>query len=97
MAQEAYRAQIFKDADATGFEEDASLTAMWLWTLNAGSPALEQTTDDNADAEESDADEPGDDEAASTAKAKGSGYVLEYDAARKIAQGPMPISNSLPA
>ena len=24
----------FEDADATGLEEDARLTAMWLWTLS---------------------------------------------------------------
>ena len=28
---------IFKDADTSGFEEDARLTAMWLWTLFANS------------------------------------------------------------
>src|SRR5687767_15392617 len=27
---------IFRDADATGLDEDARLTAMWLWTLFAG-------------------------------------------------------------
>ena len=27
---------IFEGADATGFEEDARLTAMWLWTLSTG-------------------------------------------------------------
>src|SRR6185295_5924368 len=27
---------VFKDADTSGFEPDARLTAMWLWTLNAG-------------------------------------------------------------
>ena len=27
---------IFKGADATGFEEDSRLTAMWLWTLFGG-------------------------------------------------------------
>ena len=26
---------IFKDADTSNFEEDARLTAMWLWTLSA--------------------------------------------------------------
>src|SRR5437867_2610301 len=35
VAKEAL-VMIFKDADTTGFEEDARLTAMWLWTLNAG-------------------------------------------------------------
>lgn len=27
---------IFDGADATGLEEDARLTAMWLWTLSTG-------------------------------------------------------------
>src|SRR2546427_40098 len=35
VAKEALT-MIFAGADATGFEEDARLTAMWLWTLNAG-------------------------------------------------------------
>lgn len=59
---------IFKGADASGFEEDARLTAMWLWTLH---------TTANGDAE-IDIDDKG--------KAL-RGYSLEYDAARKIAQG----------
>ena len=67
VAREALN-MIFEGADATGFEEDARLTAMWLWTLSAG-------PNNNAN---------GGDE--STA-AKSTGYVLEYDAARKIAQG----------
>ena len=80
VAQEAL-AQIFKDADASGFEEDARLTAMWLWTLNAGTPALAQETED-------DGETPEDDEGAKpSSNGKASGYVLEFDAARKIAQG----------
>src|SRR5262249_44960075 len=55
VAQEAL-AQIFKDADATGFEEDARLTAMWLWTLNAGLASLDPTKD-SASAEESNAEQ----------------------------------------
>ncbi|NLV46600.1 MAG: DUF1156 domain-containing protein [Candidatus Hydrogenedentes bacterium] len=57
---------IFEDADASGFEEDARLTAMWLWTLR---------TDANGN---------GDDDDKTTSLP---GYSLEYDAARKIAQG----------
>lgn len=60
----------------SSFEEDARLTAMWLWTLSAGingngknDEALEEEVED------------------STARPKLSGFVLEYDAARKIAQG----------
>src|SRR5205814_4916894 len=30
---------VFKDADTAGFEADARLTAMWLWTLNAAKSA----------------------------------------------------------
>jgi len=57
---------IFEGADASGFEEDARLTAMWLWTLR---------TDANGN---------GDDDKKTTSLP---GYTLEYDAARKIAQG----------
>jgi adenine-specific DNA methylase len=71
---------VFTGADATGFEEDARLTAMWLWTLNPG-------TNDNSEEGNSTDDEGDDDEGeAKPKKAKG-GFVLEYDAARKIAQG----------
>ena len=35
VAKEALT-MIFTGADTSGFEEDARLTAMWLWTLNAG-------------------------------------------------------------
>src|SRR5204862_1386462 len=48
VAKEALT-MIFKDADTTGFEEDARLTAMWLWTLNAASTA--NGKDDVADEE----------------------------------------------
>ena len=71
---------IFTDADATGFEEDARLTAMWMWTLSAG------TTDTTSDSSEPES-ETDDDEETSSKSTKTSGYVLEFDAARKIAQG----------
>ncbi len=70
---------IFEGADATGFEEDARLTAMWLWTLSTGTNGS-IVSDEGV--EEVEAEE--DDE--STKKSVG-GFVLEYDAARKIAQG----------
>lgn len=71
---------IFEGADATGFEEDARLTAMWLWTLFAGASAAE-----SSDIED-ETGESGDDESGGKS-AKTKGYILEYDAARKIAQG----------
>ncbi|MFH1737983.1 MAG: hypothetical protein ABIH23_03165 [bacterium] len=67
---------IFAGADATGFEEDARLTAMWLWTLSTGA---------NGDAVGNNGEEEAEEDAGK--KGKLSGFVLEYDAARKIAQG----------
>jgi len=57
---------IFQGADTEGFEPDARLTAMWLWTLSAGNG------NGNGDGEDAQ---------------KSTGYSLEYDTARKIAQG----------
>jgi hypothetical protein len=76
---------IFHDADTSGFEEDARLTAMWLWTLFANSGELNGV----ATASGAEDEETGDDEEKSTGKKSSakSGFVLEYDAARKIAQG----------
>lgn len=68
VAREALN-MIFEGADASGFEEDARLTAMWLWTLRT---SLE-------------GDDVDDDSKKQTTKIRG--YDLEYDAARKIAQG----------
>jgi hypothetical protein len=68
---------VFKGADASGFEEDARLTAMWLWTLTAGLNGEEEVPAEDVEEEE---------ESEQKGKAP-KGYVLEYDAARKIAQG----------
>ena len=57
---------IFEGADTEGFEPDARLTAMWLWTLSAGNG------NGNGNGDEA---------------KKSTGYSLEYDTARKIAQG----------
>jgi adenine-specific DNA methylase len=72
---------IFAGADVTGFEEDARLTAMWLWTLSTGNNGSNGKT--SIIDEETEGD---DDEVSQKAKPL-TGYVLEYDAARKIAQG----------
>jgi hypothetical protein len=80
VAKEAL-AVIFHGADATGFEEDARLTAMWLWTLSTGANG-----NGNKDAKE-ESDDLEEEQEASGKNSKISGYVLEYDAARKIAQG----------
>ncbi|HEX8109032.1 MAG TPA: DUF1156 domain-containing protein [Kofleriaceae bacterium] len=78
VAREAL-SMIFADADATGLEADARLTAMWLWTLAGGvSAAAANEGDDEEALNEASNDEDGD--------AQGR-YLLEFDAARKIAQG----------
>ena len=79
ISQEALR-KVFEGADSAGFEEDARLTAMWLWTLNAGNGHTAAATSENEQ------DEAEDEWVGGKKKANG-GYVLEYDAARKIAQG----------
>jgi hypothetical protein len=73
---------IFKDADAAGLEPDARLTAMWIWTIGAASSPANGK--DEANAEETSED---DDEDAGGKVESSSGFTLEYDAARKIAQG----------
>ena len=79
VAKEALT-MIFTGADATGFEEDARLTAMWLWTLNTN--AKGETLKAEVEEEEQDQEEDG-----GAKKGGGGGFVLEFDAARKIAQG----------
>jgi len=84
---------IFAGADATGFEADARLTAMWLWTLQASRPVLGNATsapaDDNVgEAEPDDEDDEDDEESSGGARGKApKGYPLEYDAALHIAMG----------
>jgi hypothetical protein len=68
---------IFESGDGTGLEEDARLTAMWLWTLSAGA--------DNGDSIDNNNEDGTDEEKSPKSIMKG--FVLEYDAARKIAQG----------
>lgn len=70
---------IFSAADASGLEADARITAMWLWTLAGPSGGDGQIETDDSDDEDDAEDEPGGGES--------SGFVLDFDAARKIAQG----------
>src|SRR5581483_11511477 len=66
---------IFRDADASGLEPDARLTAMWLWTLKAGD--AEPDARDYLDEESVTAENESD-----SKKDKSPGFTLEYDAAR---------------
>ncbi|MDX2242239.1 MAG: DUF1156 domain-containing protein [Leptolyngbyaceae cyanobacterium bins.302] len=76
---------IFEGADASGFEEDARLTAIWFWVLKAAAPDKPEPSD--ADAEELQDEPETDEEEKPTSQKKASGYVMEYDAVRKLAQG----------
>jgi putative DNA methylase len=78
VAKEAL-ALVFEGADATGFEADARLTAMWLWTLK--SPDSGEPETDTVEAQSEDGDDR------ESKKIKMTGFKLEFDAARKIAQG----------
>ena len=79
VSQEAL-SSIFAGASTEGFEPDARLTAMWLWTLSA--PETDEVSGEDQESPKGD-----DEEAPSSSKKTKGGFVLEYDAARKIAQG----------
>ena len=73
---------IFRDADASGLEPDARLTAMWLWTLGAGKQVTEEASESAEEEEDGEDSSP-----RSSASSSVKGFTLEFDAARKIAQG----------
>jgi hypothetical protein len=74
---------IFRDADASGLEPDARLTAMWLWTVGGGKNSNHRDTENT----EEEAEEPDEEEETIGNKPTAAGFALEFDAARKIAQG----------
>ena len=77
---------IFENPDATRLEADARLTAMWLWTLSTSASGGTQTSSTDVRGDES----AGDTERNRDEVAKGKAmavFSLDFDAARKIAQG----------
>jgi putative DNA methylase len=88
---------ILESEDAAGFEEDARLTVIWFWVLRSGDDASngknsvgsqEQKMDEAVRRKaEAEADES--DEVSTLTKTSGGigGYVMEFDTARKLAQG----------
>jgi len=78
VSQEAL-SMIFDDPETVGLEPDARLTAMWLWTLNAGGSSSEPVAMPGGDLD--------DEESAGGLPTRSGRYTLEFDAARKIAQG----------
>jgi adenine-specific DNA methylase len=83
VAREAL-SMIFEGADASGLEEDARLTAMWLWTLGAGAREANGVAEN---ANDYDGELPEEEDHSAKPKSASAGFVLEFDAARKIAQG----------
>lgn len=71
---------IFESADTSGLDPDARLTAMWLWTLVGPVTAVpgDESLDDDSEVA---------DDSASRSTSSPPGFLLEFDAARKIAQG----------
>jgi putative DNA methylase len=77
---------IFRGADTSGFEADARLTAMWLWTLSTSETGkTNENGQSNGKTTPLEVDDIVEEEI--SPKQVISGYVLEFDAARKIAQG----------
>ena len=68
---------IVTNANLSGFEPDARLTALWLWTVVAATSKDRSVRDDSDSSTTDDV----------SSKTGVSGYTLEYDTARKIAQG----------
>ena len=77
ISQEAL-AMLFDDAETKGFEADARVTAIWLWTMASVLAASTNTKkkDDTDDDEEGDK---------KSSKSKG-GFTLDSDTANRIAQ-----------
>ena len=75
---------LFKDADTSGLDPDARLTAIWLWTLRTD-PS--RTNGNGSPEEEADEDQDAENEDPQDRPSSGGGYAIESDAARKIAQG----------
>lgn len=74
-----------RNGSAGALEEDARLTALFLWTLQATTQDTEpdSTTDDDTENTEPDDD---DEEDTSTSKKKKKGWSLPFDVARRFAQ-----------
>lgn len=84
VAQEAL-ATILNGGDASGFEADARLTVIWFWVLKT--EADQERNGNSTESGEEESQDEIEEESSSSSKTKVSGYTMEYDAARKLAQG----------
>jgi putative DNA methylase len=86
---------IFQGADTSGFEPDSRLTAIWLWTLLAGAEnngngkKAKPANGASPSSEEGETEETEDEEEEATNGSRPglNGYAMEFDTARKLAQG----------
>jgi putative DNA methylase len=83
---------LFEGADTSGFDQDARLTAMWLWTLSTnftaeGAENRREELQGFHISKEKNSLRPSAASAVESKVVKSTGYTLEYDTARKIAQG----------
>jgi putative DNA methylase len=79
---ESQKAKVKSDGISEGLEEDARLTALFLWTLQStnGEGAEASSTEDAEDEEADDDDEEG------GSRTKPKGFTLIFDVARRFAQ-----------
>ena len=78
---------IFRDAETAGLEPDARLTAMWLWTVGGRSATNGKRRQPPTIPRRRRREDASEVEEVAGGKGKNIGYMLEFDAARKIAQG----------
>ncbi len=76
LSKEALR-QVLGDAETEGFEEDARMTALFLWTLQSTKPV--DNGDKKPEVTDTDEDEPGDDEDGQMAMKAKAGFSLPFD------------------
>lgn len=84
---------IFKGVDTRGFEQDARLTAIWFWVMKEAN-GNGRKNDDSGQTNNTKVGTLSDDELTTedteddaVVIKKRNGYVMEFDAARKLAQG----------
>ena len=82
VAREAL-ATVCQNAETEGLQEDARLSAIWLWTLT-GSSSADSEVEQGAGEDGEDADDGENNDARGKTMSE---FSLEYDIARKIAHG----------
>lgn len=75
---------VFADAVTAGLEADARLTAMWLWTIR---PQTGRSNGATPSGEEGELDDEGEEGENASGRSQAANNSLDFDSARKIAQG----------